>query len=139
MQIPRPNPTAISRPFWDGLRQRIIQIPQCDHCNAWIFYPRRHCTECGSRHLTWRRVSGRATLHSYTFARVATLPAFAELPLQNLAIVTFEEGFNANTALTRINADDIHIGMALEPAFDVIDEQGTTRLLFTLANNNPAR
>ena len=128
-----PRPTDITRPFWDGLRQQRILIPRCQSCGGWVFYPRRHCTHCASQDLAWTPVSGASTLCTFTIARVPTLPQFAQPAPQNLAVVTFSEGFNMNTALTGVAPESMCIGMALQPVFDVISEAGDTRLLFTAA------
>lgn len=128
-----PVPTPISQPFWDGLREQTIQVPRCRDCGHWIFYPRRHCTACGSLDLDWTAVSGRATLSSYTLARIPTLQEFAAQKPQNLAIVTLEEGFNMNTSLVDIEPEAMHIGMALRPVFEPVGEEGARRLLFTAA------
>jgi len=135
MQQPTPRPTAISKPFWDALRHRRILIPQCDDCSGWVFYPRRHCPHCCSAALTWKEISGQATLCSYTLARIPTLAVFAQPGPQNLAIVTLAEGFNMNSALTGVEPGKMRIGMALRPVFDVLDDAGTTRLLFTAAED----
>jgi uncharacterized OB-fold protein len=126
-----PRPTDITRPFWEGLRERRILIPRCRACGGWVFYPRRHCTHCAAQDLAWTEVSGRATLCTFTIARVPTLPGFAGAEPQNLAVVTFGEGFNMNTALTGVAPDAMRIGMPLRPVFDVLDPAGHTRLLFT--------
>lgn len=131
MQKPVPRPTDISKPFWDALREQRIVIPRCENCGSWIFYPRHHCTHCCSRKLAWEEISGKATLCSYTLARIPTLAVFAQPSPQNLAIVTLAEGFNMNSALTGVEPAAMRIGMALQPVFDVIDDEGSTRLLFT--------
>ena len=136
MHTPAPRPTDISKPFWDALRDRRILVPRCDSCGNWIFYPRRHCPHCCSSKLSWQEISGQATLCSYTLARVPTLPEFAQPAPQNLAIVTLAEGFNMNSALTGMAPEDMHIGMALRPVFDIIDNTGATRLLFTAAETS---
>lgn len=128
-----PVSTPISQPFWEGLKEEVIRVPRCDECSHWIFYPRRHCTHCGSLSLTWREISGRATLCSYTLARVPTLEEFAADPPQNLAIVTLEEGFNVNSSLVDIEPGHMRIGMALRPVFAPVGDSGARRLLFTAA------
>ncbi|MDO8860094.1 OB-fold domain-containing protein [Haliea sp. E1-2-M8] len=135
MQQPVPRPTAISKPFWDALRERRIVVPRCDRCGWWIFYPRRHCPRCCSERLTWTAISGQATLCSYTIARIPTLAGFAQPAPQNLAIVTLAEGFNMNSALAGVEPEAMRIGMELRPVFNVIDHTGATRLLFTAADS----
>ena len=128
-----PVPTPVSQPFWDGLREDLIRVPRCQDCGHWVFYPRRHCSACCSPRLAWQEISGRASLASFTIARVPTLAEFASPSPQNLAIVTLEEGFNMNTALIGVEPQDMHIGMSLRPVFVPAGEGGGKRLLFTAA------
>ena len=72
MNKPVPVPTDNSRPFWDGLREHEVRIQQCDECQHWTFYPRRHCPQCFSDQLTWKTIAGTGTLYSYTLSRVPT-------------------------------------------------------------------
>ena len=74
---PLPQATTISATYWDGLKQHEVRIQQCEDQGHWIFFPRTHCSQCGSRQLAWRRVSGEGTLYTYTVARVPTLPEFS--------------------------------------------------------------
>ncbi|GIT39304.1 MAG: hypothetical protein Ct9H300mP8_05000 [Gammaproteobacteria bacterium] len=40
---PFPRPSSTTRPFWDGLNKREIQIQRCEGCDSWVFYPRTRC------------------------------------------------------------------------------------------------
>ena len=84
---PMPVATEISAPFWEGLKARRLLIQQCNACAQWLFYPRRHCPGCLAHDLSWREVSGAATLYSFTLARIPTLPDFADEMPQALAVV----------------------------------------------------
>ncbi|MGH8486761.1 MAG: Zn-ribbon domain-containing OB-fold protein, partial [Pseudomonas sp.] len=84
---PMPVATQISAPFWEGLKARRLLIQQCNACDHWNFYPRRHCTACLEHDLAWREVDGAATLYSYTVTRIATLPDFMDEMPQKLAVV----------------------------------------------------
>ena len=75
---PMPLPTAISAPFWNGLKEGRLTIPHCNSCGHWIFFPRRHCDKCWSQDLEWKEVKGVGTLYTYTLTRVPTLPDFAD-------------------------------------------------------------
>ena len=37
-QKPLPAITSLNQPYWDGLRQRELQLPKCDTC-ATVCYP----------------------------------------------------------------------------------------------------
>ncbi|WP_300651854.1 OB-fold domain-containing protein [Pseudomonas sp.] len=128
---PMPAPTEISAPFWEGLKAERLLIQQCNACDHWVFYPRRHCPSCLAHDLTWRDVSGGATLYSFTVARIATLPDFADEMPQRLAVVELDEGVRINTTLVGLDESEIRVGMRLQPVFAQVDEQGQRLLRFT--------
>lgn len=128
---PMPAATEISAPFWEGLKAERLVIQQCNACDHWVFYPRRHCPSCLAHDLTWRDVNGGATLYSFTVARIATLPDFADEMPQKLAVVELDEGVRINTTLVGLDESEIQIGMRLQPVFAQVDEQGQRLLRFT--------
>ncbi|MFJ4387796.1 OB-fold domain-containing protein [Pseudomonas sp. NPDC089408] len=128
---PMPVPTEISAPFWEGLKAERLLIQQCDACHRWVFYPRRHCPGCFAHALSWREASGGASLYSFTVARIATLPDFADEMPQLLAVVELDEGVRINTTLVGLDEAQIHIGMRLKPVFAEVDAKGTRLLRFT--------
>lgn len=115
---PLPRPTPISQPYWDGLKAHQVRIQQCEDCGHHIFFPRAHCPACASHQLAWRMVSGAGTLHSFTVARVPTLPEFTDELPQLLAVVQLDEGPHLNTTLVGVAPEDIRIGQRLRPVFD---------------------
>ncbi len=137
---PMPMPTAISAPFWDGLKEGRLTIPQCKSCGHWIFFPRRHCDKCWSQDLEWKEVKGAGTLYTYTLTRVPTLPDFADEMPQKLAVVELDEGVRINTTLVGLDEGEIKVGMRVKPVFDTAHSDGTVLLRFTAADNDfPAR
>ena len=133
---PMPLATEISAPYWEGLKARRLLIQQCNACQDWIFYPRRHCPGCLAHDLSWREAGGGATLYSYTVTRIATLPDFADEMPQMLAVVELDEGVRVNTNLVGLAEEQVRVGMRLKPVFAPVDEQGTRLLRFTGEDND---
>jgi acyl dehydratase/uncharacterized OB-fold protein len=131
---PMPVMTEISRPFWQGLNEGEVRIQQCNQCEGWVFFPRRHCSHCLAHDLEWRPVSGRGTLYSYTLTRIPTLPEFADELPQMLAVVELEQGVRINSTLVGLEEDEIKVGMALKAVLDQVDAKGNTLLRFTGAD-----
>ena len=121
--IPRPSTTT--RPFWDGLNERKVQIQRCDGCDSWVFYPRTRCPSCLSDLLIWREVSGQGVLYTYTLARQPTAPHFADETPQQLAVVELDEGVRMTSTLVNVEPSDIVIGMRLQPYFDQVTDDVT--------------
>ncbi|NLD01500.1 MAG: acyl dehydratase [Gammaproteobacteria bacterium] len=131
---PMPIQTAISAPFWDGLKAGKILLQHCSACAKWTFYPRRHCSHCLSDQVEFREVTGAGTLYTYTVARIPTLPEFAGPDPQLLAVVELDEGVRVNTTLVGLKEDDIKIGMRVKPVRARVSEDGTVLLRFTGAH-----
>lgn len=75
--------------FWDALDRGELAHQQCEACSAWHFPPRWRCT-CGGA-LTYRPVSGRARLWSWTVVHPPVLPAFAPFAPYPVAIAELTE------------------------------------------------
>ena len=131
---PMPVMTEISAPFWKALKDGSIQLQQCNACHAWTFYPRRHCAHCLAHDLTWKEVSGRGTLYTFTVARIPTLPEFAGPDAQVLAVVELEQGVRINTTLVGLAPEAIKIGMPVKPVRARVKEDGTVLLRYTGAD-----
>lgn len=131
---PMPLPTAISAPFWKGLKDGRVMLQQCDSCQQWVFYPRRHCSHCWSHQLTWKEVSGAGTLYTYTVARVPTLPEFAGAEPQILAVVELDEGVRMNTTLVGLDPEQIKVGMRVKPVRATVNAEGAVLLRYTGAD-----
>jgi uncharacterized OB-fold protein len=126
---PRPQPTPVSQPFWDALRDERLALQRCDDCGRWVYYPRSRCPACLSDRLTWTEVDGRGSLYTFTVAEQPTAPPFADEVPQLLAVVELTEGVRLSTTLVDVAADAISVGLAVEPVFDHGDD-GITLLRF---------
>lgn len=118
-----PEPTSVSRPFWEGLQRGRVVLQRCRGCHYHVFYPRSHCPHCLSPDLAWKEISGLATLHTYTVPR--------DEPASGIvAIVELDVGPRLTTNLVGIPETDIRIGMRLKPVFKSVSSE-ITLLCFT--------
>ena len=131
---PRPVPTPVSAPFWDGLREERIRIQRCDACDRWVHYPRRRCSHCLSDRLSWHEVSGRGRIYTFTVSRQASTPAFADEVPQIITIVELDAGPRLTTTLVEVPDEEAVVGMTVEPVFDHGDD-GITLLRFRRATS----
>lgn len=91
MELPKPEPTDLSRPFWDALREGHLVVQRCN-CGHAFLPARRHCPACLEPDPAWERASGKGTLVSWVVYHTAYHPAFeARLPY-NVALVQLAEG-----------------------------------------------
>ncbi len=115
---PRPEPTTISRPFWEATGRGEFMIQHCARCDRNIFYPRINCPGCGGLELEWRPTSGRGSVYTFTVARRATHPAFADRVPYVIAVVELDEGPRVTTNLVDCDVDAVAIGMPVEVVFE---------------------
>ena len=115
---PRPEPTPVSQPFWDALRDGRVELQRCDDCGRWVHYPRSRCPACLSDRLTWTPVDGTGVVYTFTVAEQPTAPPFADEVPQLLAIVELTEGVRVSTTLVDVDPGAIAIGMPVTPVFD---------------------
>ena len=55
----------LTSPFWLAARMNKLVICTCKECGQDIWYPKKKCPECNTKS-TWRQLSGKATLLSWT-------------------------------------------------------------------------
>lgn len=126
---PRPQPTPVSQPFWNALREERVVLQRCDDCGRWVYYPRSRCPACLSARLAWTEVDGLGTVYTFTVAEQATAPPFADEVPQLLAIVELTEGVRVSTTLVDVDARAVTVGMPVAPVFDH-GEDGITLLRY---------
>ncbi len=124
---PRPQPTPETQHFWDGTRAGEIRLQRCDACAHTYFPPRPFCPKCGGRKVTVFKASGRASLYSYIIHH-RPVPGFT--PPYAIAVVELAEGPRMMTNIVDCpqTPEALQLDMALEPAFERIDDEITLAL-----------
>lgn len=128
-EYPVPEPTPVSRPFWDGLAQHRIVVQYSPSLGRYVFYPRTLAPGSLADDLEWREIDGAGTLYTYTVARRPTGPPWADAVPQLLAVVQWDAGSRISTELVEVDAADIRIGMRVLPVFYDLDS-GITLLRY---------
>jgi uncharacterized OB-fold protein len=129
-QIPVPEPTPVSRPFWDALAQRRIVLQYSPSLGRYVFYPRTLAPGTLADDLQWREIDGAGTLYTFTIARRPTGPPWADAVPQLLAVVQWDAGPRISTELVDADPGDVRIGMRVEPVFYDLPEEGITLLKY---------
>ena len=119
---PAPNPSSISAPFWHAARAHRLQLQHCGHCDRYIYYPRPFCPACLQSDLTWRDVSGRGTVYTFTVVRRAASARFQALVPYVHAIVELEEGPRMTTNIVGCAPESVRIGMPVRAVYEDLDD-----------------
>jgi uncharacterized OB-fold protein len=127
---PVPEPTPVSRPFWEALAQHRILVQYSPSLQRHVFYPRTLAPRSLADDLEWREIDGTGTLYTFTVARRPTGPPWAELVPQLLAVVQWDAGPRISTELVEVDPGDVRIGMRVRPVFYDLPETGITLLKY---------
>lgn len=119
-QKPLPEPSAVSAPFWEGLRSGELRLQRCAECGQFVFYPRSVCPHCLSDRLEWSEASGRGRVYSYTVVRRAMNPAFAAEVPYIFAIVELDEGVRVTTNIVNCGSDEVRVDMPVKATYDSV-------------------
>jgi uncharacterized OB-fold protein len=133
MDKPMPEPTPVTQPFWDGLREHKVKIQYSPSAGQYVFYPRILAPGTLADDLEWREVSGAGTLYAFTVADRPTAPPWADSLPQLPAIVELDEGPRVSTEMVDVDQAKLHVGMRVKPVFSDYAEQGITLLRFAPA------
>jgi uncharacterized protein len=89
--VPVPQPDAVSQFFWDGVARHELLVQRCRACGRFQHHPQIICQACLSDDLAPERVSGRATLYSWTIAHQPFHPFYAGRTPYTIATVELVE------------------------------------------------
>lgn len=124
-----------NRPYWEGLRARVIRLPRCEACGRFRLHDSRYCPHCGSDRSEWATLSGRGRLWARCVFHQVYFEAFRDRVPYGVVIVELEEGVRVYSNLTGTeNTMDMPIGAALEAEFEDISD-GATLLKFRPARD----
>jgi len=130
MQPDRPLPHPLApeaKPYWEGMKERKLMLPECRDCRKAHFYPRIFCPHCHSRNLAWIEASGRGKLYAFEILYRSFNPA-VKTPLPYvLAMIELQEGPRMLSNLINVKPDPnvIRCDMPVEVVFSKLTDEFT--------------
>ena len=121
LQVPAPEMTELSRPFWEALGQGSMTFQRCKTCgHAWL-PARSECPSCLGD--AWQReaAKGGATLVSWVVYRHAYDPAWEQRLPYTVAAVQLDEGPRLISNIVGADAAQLRIEQRLRL---VIEQEG---------------
>lgn len=122
---PLPEPTDVTRPFWDGLKEHRLVLQRSKKGKRAIYYPRSVSPFGPKDTLTWTECSGRGTVYSFTVARRPTAPQWADAGDYVIAIVEIEEGARLTANIVHCEPGGVRIGMKVRAVYDDVTPEVT--------------
>ncbi len=130
---PQPRfPEPDTEPFWEATKSHELTYQTCDDCENVIFFPRRHCTVCGSDNNTWKVSKGEGTVYTFSVVMQSRHPAFKDLGAYAVAYVDLDEGFRIMTNVVGVDdpVNDIQCGMRVRLRWEDQGEGGISLPMF---------
>ena len=121
-QRPLPKLDGPERPFWEGLRQRVVRVQRCD-AGHYRFPASRFCTVCHSARSTWEAVQPEGEVESFCVFHKPYFPGFA-VPY---AVVQVRLACSVRlfSNLVGVANEDIRIGMKVVASFEDVSPEVT--------------
>mgnify|MGYP001203371277 FL=1 len=92
--LPRPKPSPLDAPFWEGLQNNVLKLQYCRSCGSWQWGPEWICHHCLSDNLIFREVNPEGTIYSYERVWHPVHPALAEQGAYLIVLVEMPEAGN---------------------------------------------
>jgi uncharacterized OB-fold protein len=123
--LPEPFHEDISKLFWESTKNKRLIMPFCNNCSNIFFYPREACPYCSSMDLSWKEVSGRGKVYTYTWVRQAVHPSFQSEHGHIYAIVELEEGPKLPSNIVGCEPENVFVEMPVAAVYEKISEEYT--------------
>jgi uncharacterized protein len=92
MDVPAPEVTELTAPYWEALEAGRLQFQRCEACaHAWL-PPREECPVCLGPDWAWQEATGTGRLISWVIYHHAFHESLRDRVPYNVAIVALDEG-----------------------------------------------
>jgi uncharacterized OB-fold protein len=78
LPAPRPQRDGLDKPYWDGLRERVLRVQRCAQCGTWRWGPEWICHSCRSFDTRWAEVEPKGRIYSWARSWHPVHPALRE-------------------------------------------------------------
>ena len=114
-----PQPTALTRPFWEGAAEHRLVFLRCQACGFWLHPPRPICRRCRSWDVAPAEAAGRAELYAYTVTTTAFHPYWADKVPYVVAVVQLEEQVDLRLITNVVDCPEemLRVGLPVEVTY----------------------
>lgn len=102
--------------FFESCARQAMALQRCAACQRFRYYPAPICPHCGSLEFAWEPVSGRGSVHTFSWVH-RPAPGFEDLVPYAYALVELAEGPVLATNIVDVGEDELVIGMPVEVVY----------------------
>ncbi len=133
---PTISPSPDAEPFWEAARRHELQLPFCEACSRYFFYPRTLCPMCGSREIGWRSASGHGRIYTFCIQFTNPVPGLSGAVPFVTALVQLDEGPRLMSILIGVDPSPNAISCEMPVQVDFLDlNDGQTLPIFRPADD----
>ena len=122
-----PQPEELDLEFYKAtVAAEALCVQRCSACGTWMHPARYYCPSCASPDFSFEKVSGRASVYSYTVSHYTTEAAWKSLLPYVTVVAELDEGPRIVAAARGIAPDGIAIGQRLR----IVTENRSTEFAF---------
>jgi hypothetical protein len=122
-----PQPEELDLEFYKAtVAAEALCVQRCSTCGTWTHPARYYCPNCASPDFSFEKVSGQATVYSYTVSHYTTEAAWKSLLPYVTVVAELDEGPRIVAAARGITPDGIAIGQRLR----IVTENKSTEFAF---------
>ncbi|MGO1120685.1 Zn-ribbon domain-containing OB-fold protein [Rhodovibrionaceae bacterium A322] len=128
MTFPKPDITAISKPYWDSLREGVLLFQECPSCTHRWLPPRAACPNCLDPNPRWRPSSGQGQVVSWVVYHHAYADHLKSCLPYDVTVVELEEGPRLLTNVIDSQAGQaLSVGLPVELAVERVEDIALAR------------
>ncbi len=118
--LAQPAATPLDAPYWEGLRNNVLNVQRCDACDGWQWGPEWVCHRCLSDRLSFVEVEARGVIYSYERVWHPVHPALAEQGPYVVVLVELPHAGNVRMVGNLLGdaARDVTIGAEVAGVFE---------------------
>ncbi len=120
--MPAPQASQDDAPFWEGCNQKKLVIRHCDSCRRFFHPPAPACPRCASTLVSWKEVSGKGTVFTYTIGHHAVHSSLKGHKPYNVSIVLLDAADDVRLVSNVVDVEpqDMKIGLPVSIFWDEI-------------------
>jgi uncharacterized OB-fold protein len=120
---PKVQPDDLDLKFFNAISETgQLCLQHCNDCGAWTHPARYYCPHCASQNFSFRPVSGKAEVHSWTMSHFSVEAAWKDRVPYISIVAETAEGPRL-VARTDLSADVVQLGLPLHLRVEVIDSE----------------
>ena len=116
---PFPEPTGLTKPFWDACQKQELRVASCVGCGHLFMPGAPNCPRCWSDDLDLDLVSGRGEIFSFVVYRRTYHPAIPAPYV--VALIQLDEGPRLVSNVVGCDPETLRIGMPVAVCFQAED------------------